>query len=235
MAGSSNDRVDSLARTTSSRAWRRAETTEEKKGRVGCATRHQTRGNLETPLRESVHVGNGSRDDSRESALGRKSSLELRTGNFGEGIARRYLQLPRDAVLAARLERGFSDPLLLFHNALERELTLPCQLVDGSHLGLGYFERIDAGDTHAILMNVKHDAGGLGVRLVKDCLEQLDHELHRRVVIIKENHFVERRLCGLRLRLGAPLGYRAAIVRTTVVVVADSSPARRRFDPPIHA
>jgi hypothetical protein len=111
-------------------------------------------------------------------------------------------------------------PLLLLHRALQRILGLASQFFDGSHLGLCDFERVNAGYSHAILVHMEHDPGRFGVRLVKDRLQHLDHELHRRVVVIQQDDLVERGLGGFGPGLGPPFGDSATLPAVVVIAVA---------------
>ena len=71
------------------------------------------------------------------------------------------------------------------------------------HLGLGDFIGKDATDTDTMLVNVKHDPCGFLARLVEEALQDVDHEFHRRIVVVQDENAIERRL----LRLGLYLGY----------------------------
>src|SRR5208283_958771 len=92
--------------------------------------------------------------------------------------------------------------------------------------GVGNLERINPGDTHSVLMHMQHDPGGFGLILVEDVLEDFDHELHRRVVIVEQDTLVERGLFGLGLFLGAPLDDGIAVA----LVVAARAIATARHD-----
>ena len=69
-----------------------------------------------------------------------------------------------------------------------------------SHFRFGDFDRVHPADADAIVMDVQHDAGGLLTRLVEEVLQDEDHELHRGIVIVKQQDPVQGRL--LRLGLG---------------------------------
>jgi hypothetical protein len=77
-------------------------------------------------------------------------------------------------------------------------------------------------------MNMQHDAGGLGVGLVKNLLEDLDYELHRRVVVVEQYAFVQRRLFGFGLFLGTPLGDDLAVA--IIIAATASVVTSARFD-----
>jgi hypothetical protein len=49
-------------------------------------------------------------------------------------------------------------------------------------------------------VNLHHDAKRLGWRLEKDALEDLDDEVHRRVIVVQQDDLEERRLLRLIAR-----------------------------------
>ena len=73
--------------------------------------------------------------------------------------------------------------------------------VDRRDLGFGNVTGINAANALPGLVNTEHDARRIFPIVTKDRFEYVHHELHRRVVIIQEQHFVERRTLGLRARL----------------------------------
>ena len=87
------------------------------------------------------------------------------------------------------------------------------------HLGLGHLVRIDAAFADAMLMHVHHDSVGAPVVLVEEALEHMDHELHRRVIVVQQQHAVEIGPLGLRLGLGDDRGARRARPSPFAVVV----------------
>ena len=76
----------------------------------------------------------------------------------------------------------------------------PCEF---NHLGdLGFRDLVgeNAADTHAVTMDMEHDLHGFFAGLVKELLQYVDDELHRRVVVVKKEHLVHARLLGFRAR-----------------------------------
>ena len=73
---------------------------------------------------------------------------------------------------------------------------------DLRHLRLRHFESIDPADADALLVDMQHDAGRLLASLAEEPLEHVHDEFHRRVVVVEQQHLVQRRLLGLRLRAG---------------------------------
>ncbi len=55
-------------------------------------------------------------------------------------------------------------------------------------------------------MDVQHDACRLLGRLVEEPFEHIHDEIHRRVVVVQQQHLVEARPLGLRPRLGDDMG-----------------------------
>src|SRR3972149_6255642 len=76
---------------------------------------------------------------------------------------------------------------------------------------LGYFSlsdlvSVDPTDADALLVDMQHDAGRLLGRLVEVPLEHIHHEVHRRIVVVQQQHLVEARPLRLRPCLGGGMG-----------------------------
>ena len=70
-----------------------------------------------------------------------------------------------------------------------------------------------------VMVNVQHDLGrGLAV-LVEEALQYVDYELHRRVVVIEDQHAVEARPLRLRLGLGDDRRAGAVVTATAAALV----------------
>ena len=80
--------------------------------------------------------------------------------------------------------------------ALERMLVLARVIHRLRHLGLGDLVGVDAAHTHALLMDVQHDLGRFFAVLLEDVLQDVDDELHRRVIVVQHQYLVHRRLLG---------------------------------------
>src|SRR5581483_1616400 len=168
----------------------------------------------------------------------------IAVNRFGHRKLQRDLQLATDHhsgrshnlnPITTEKRNGFSR-LFLFHHALERKLILARQFLDGANLGLSDFVRIHARDAHAVLMDVKHDTRRLGMRLVKNLLEDFDHELHRRVIVVEQDTLVEPRLFGFGLLPGAALGHEAAAQIVAADGVAVTAPRlQNRFKQRFHS
>ena len=74
-------------------------------------------------------------------------------------------------------------------------LCVRCYLL---HLGCGDVARKYSADTHAFAVDLEHDLRGLFERHAEESLEDEDHKLHRRVVVV-EKHDLEQ---GRRLEPG---------------------------------
>src|SRR5665213_259359 len=81
-------------------------------------------------------------------------------------------------------------------------LMLACEIHDLRHLGLGDLIGIDPALAYSMLMDVQHDMGRLLPSLLKKLFEHEHHELHRRVVVVEQEHAIKRRPLGLRPCLG---------------------------------
>src|SRR6478672_7424096 len=91
---------------------------------------------------------------------------------------------------------------------------------EARHLGyfsLGDLVSVDPTDADALLMDVQHDSGRLLSWLVEEPLQHVHNEVHRRVVVVEEQHLVEARPLGLRPRLGDDMG--AGIVAPARITV----------------
>src|SRR5690606_27676877 len=74
---------------------------------------------------------------------------------------------------------------------------------DLGHLCLGNLEGVDSAFAHTMIVNMEHDAGGRFPVLLEEAFQDVNDELHRRVVVIQDQHAVETGL----LCLGTGAGY----------------------------
>jgi hypothetical protein len=91
---------------------------------------------------------------------------------------------------------------LFFHRAKEREFVFFRQFGDVCDLRFGDFTRKDARDPHAFIMNLQHNTYRIAFRVMEDADEYDDDEIHRRIIIIMQKNFIERRFFDLLLALG---------------------------------
>ena len=70
------------------------------------------------------------------------------------------------------------------------------------HLGLGDLVGENPALTDAMLVNMQHDLGSGFDILAEEALDDVNDELHRRVVVVQNQHAVQVRTLGLRLDLG---------------------------------
>src|SRR5262249_44551036 len=87
---------------------------------------------------------------------------------------------------------------------------------------------IDSALADPVLVHMHHDSMGAFVVLVEEALEHVHHELHRRVVVVEQQHAIERRPLGLRLGLGDDRGARRSGGAALVVVLVGQARRRRR-------
>src|SRR6059058_5227516 len=97
---------------------------------------------------------------------------------------------------------------LRLHGAEERELRLLGELERLGDLGFGHLEGIDARDRVSVRVRVQHEARRVAFRLVEDVDQDEDDELHRRVVVVVQEDFVELRALEPGLGPGLRLGGR---------------------------
>ena len=71
----------------------------------------------------------------------------------------------------------------------------------------------------AVLMYVHHDTMRRFVILVEETLQHVDHELHRSVVVVEQQHAIEVWPLGLRPCLGNDRGPGRAVAFTLAIVV----------------
>src|SRR5216684_2141980 len=97
---------------------------------------------------------------------------------------------------------SFLRPSFLLHHALQRMLVLAGEVHDLRHLGLGDLVSIHAAFADSVVVNVKHDSCGRIAVLVEEALQHVHYELHRRVVVIEQEHSVHIGPLDLRPSLG---------------------------------
>ncbi len=91
---------------------------------------------------------------------------------------------------------------------------------DLRHLGLGDIVGENAADADSVAMDVEHDLDRLLAALVEDLLQDVDDELHRRVVVVEQEHLVHARLLGLGARLRDDTGAVVTVARSLATLAA---------------
>ena len=79
--------------------------------------------------------------------------------------------------------------------------------------------------THTVAMDMEHDLHRLVPALVEELLQNMNDELHRRIVVVQDKHFVQAGSFGFRSRLRYDAGTGAvsgavALPRSVVFLVA---------------
>ena len=69
-------------------------------------------------------------------------------------------------------------------------------------------------DTDAMLMHMQHDAGRVLAALLEEPLQHIDDEFHGRVVVVQDQHPIQRGL----LELGLCLGDRGGAEASTLLI-----------------
>ena len=78
-------------------------------------------------------------------------------------------------------------------------LILSGEIHDLGHFGLGHLKCIDPAFAHSMIVNMEHDAGRCLAVLLEKTLQHVDHEFHRRVIVVQDQDPVEAGLLGLGL------------------------------------
>src|SRR5690242_7888529 len=95
---------------------------------------------------------------------------------------------------------------VFFQGALQRMLMLPGKVHDLGHFRLGDLVGVNPTHAHPAAVDMQHDPGGLFPILAEEPLEDMNDELHRRVVVVQHEDLVHGRLLRLRLRLDDDAG-----------------------------
>jgi len=84
------------------------------------------------------------------------------------------------------------------------------------HFCFRHFVGEDSADTHTVAVDLQHDLHGLVAPLVEESLEDMNDELHRRVVVVQQKNLVEAGLLGFRARFRDDAGS-GAVARAVVL------------------
>ena len=91
---------------------------------------------------------------------------------------------------------------------------------DLRHFCLRHFVGEHAADTHAMTMDMQHHLHRFLAVLVEEPLQNMNDELHRRVVVVQDEDFVEAGLLGLGARFRDDAGTIAGSVALIVVILS---------------
>jgi len=97
-------------------------------------------------------------------------------------------------------------PLLSLDRAQQRKLPRLGQVHCLFRFGFGDLVRINASDADPFFVDLEHDRYSVRVRTVKDVLEDKDDKLHRRKIVVVQQHLEELGFFELCLLLGQDLG-----------------------------
>ena len=78
--------------------------------------------------------------------------------------------------------------LIFLYRALEWMLVLLGKVHGLVHFGLGDLVGVYATHSNSFLMNMEHNLGRFVMGLVKEVLQNMDHKLHGRVVVIQHQY-----------------------------------------------
>ena len=141
-------------------------------------------------------------------------------------------QRPMKRLFEAARERGHFNSLhlywkfppesLLLHDALQRMLMFAGKVHNLRHFCFRHLIGEDTAFADAVLMHMHHDPVRRLVILVEEPLEHVDHEFHRRVVVVEQQNAIEVRPLGLRLGLGNDRSAGTAIAFALAIVVGQA-------------
>ena len=98
---------------------------------------------------------------------------------------------------------------------------------DLRHLGFGHFVGIDPAFADAVMMHMQHDSGGGLAVLVEKPLQHVNHELHRRVIVVQQQNPIKVGPLGLRFGLGDDRGAGVATLAAALALVVAGEPQGR--------
>ena len=89
---------------------------------------------------------------------------------------------------------------------------------DLGYLGFRHLEGEQAADPHAMAVDMQHHLDRILAALAEDLLQDMNDELHRRVVVVEQKHPVETELLGLGTRLSDDAGASADTVLAVMAI-----------------
>ena len=95
----------------------------------------------------------------------------------------------------------------------------PGKFNDLGDLGFRDLESEDAADADTVAMDVQHHIDRFLAGLAENLFQDMDDELHRRVVVVQQQDLVEAGLLGLGARFGDDAGSGVARPVLAVVVI----------------
>src|SRR6185295_5019293 len=99
-------------------------------------------------------------------------------------------------------------------------LVAPGEFNDLGDLGFRDVVSENAADTHAMAMNVQHYLHGSLAALAEDLFENVHDELHRRVVVVEDEHLVQAGFLGFWPCFGDDAGARVTVPRSLTALTA---------------
>ena len=85
------------------------------------------------------------------------------------------------------------------------------------HFGFSNFKGEDTDNGHALFVDSQHDLSGLRMPDAKEPLKNEHNKFHRRIVVIEQQHLIQRRPFGLWFRLDGKADI--SVVKTVVVTI----------------
>ena len=91
---------------------------------------------------------------------------------------------------------------------------------DLGHLGFGDLEREDAANTHAMAVDMQHHLDRVLAALGEEFFQNVNNELHRRVIVVQQQDLIERGFLGLGARAGDDAGTGSIALAVVAAVTA---------------
>ena len=88
--------------------------------------------------------------------------------------------------------------LFFFHRALKGLLVRAGEIHHLCDFGFGNFEGKNPANANAAPVNVQHDVGGFLTAFGENTLQNVNHEFHRRVIIVQKQDLVHGGFFGFR-------------------------------------
>src|SRR5690606_37515226 len=107
----------------------------------------------------------------------------------------------------------------LFHDTLQRVLVLAGEIHHLCHFGFGNLVGEHTTLAYAMIVHMKHDPCGRFAILLEKTFQDMDHELHGRIVVVEKQDAVQAWLLGLWLRAGNDGGAATGSVAALIAIL----------------
>mgnify|MGYP004051955115 FL=1 len=104
---------------------------------------------------------------------------------------------------------------------------LTSKIHDLGDFGFRDFVGEDTANADPLLVDMQHDLRGFFLVHREKRLQDMDDELHRRVIVVKHQHLVHRRLFGFRPRFERDAGFTVVVGAVFLIVIRHMKPSMR--------